>query len=104
MSDKIKQLKKEMIICYGLKCWLCGIEDKKLTAHHIIPVRERGETIWENIALLNRKQHDLFNCIENINPNIAKELNWLFYELNRTYAPPTTDYYDEVDKILRKVK
>lgn len=104
MSDKVKRLKEEMILCYGLKCWLCGIEDKRLTAHHIIPVRESGKTIWENIALLNRKQHDLFNAIENKNPRIAKELNWLFYELNCTYAPPTDDYYIEVNHILRKVK
>lgn len=104
MSDKLKCLKKEMILCYGLKCWLGGFEDNRLTAHHIIPVRECGKTVWENIALLNRKQHDLFNAIENYNPKAARELNVLFYELNRTFAPPTPEYYDEVHHILRKIK
>ncbi len=104
MSDRLKELKKEMILVYGLKCWLCGLEDKRLTGHHIVPVRDHGKTTWDNIALLSRKQHDLFNMIELYNPKIAKDLNGLFKELNMTMAPPQDDYYEEVHKVLRKVR
>lgn len=104
MSDRLKELKKEMILVYGLKCWLCGIEDKRLTGHHIVPVRAHGKTAWDNIALLSRKQHDLFNMIERDNPKTAKELNGLFKELNMTMKPPENDYYEEVNHVLRKVR
>lgn len=102
MSKAILELKKEMIVCYGLQCWMCGIEDKRLTAHHIKPVRNGGKAVWSNIALLNRKQHDLFNYIERVEPLTAKKLNGMFIELNRTYEPPKKEYFKEVDYILTK--
>lgn len=104
MSDRLKELKKEMILVYGLKCWLCGLEDKRLTGHHIIPVRDHGKTTWDNIALLSRKQHDLFNMIERDSPKIAKDLNGLFKELNMTMAPPDDEYFEEVNHVLKKVR
>lgn len=104
MSNKLKELKQEMIAVYGLKCWLCGIEDKRLTGHHILPLREFGPTTWENIALLSRKQHDLFNMIELSNPKMAKKLNGLFKELNMTMAPPDDGYFEEVNHVLKKVR
>ena len=103
MSDKLKMLKKEMILCYGTRCWLSLLEDKRLTGHHIIPVRNNGKTVWENIALLSNDSHIFFNKIEREFPNAAKELNYLFYELNRTYKPPGEDYEEEVQRVLKKI-
>ncbi len=101
MSESaLKRLKLEMIKEYGKICWFGNIQDDKLTAHHIIPKREHGPNIWENIALLNRKWHDLFNKIEQKDPKTAKELNELFYELNRTFAPPTPKHYEEINGLL----
>ena len=100
MSNKLKELKKQMILVYGLKCWISGIEDLKLTGHHIVPVRDNGKTVWNNIALLSRKQHDLFNFIENKDFIIAKKLNELFYELNLSMSPPNNEYYKEIECLL----
>lgn len=104
MSDKLKRLKQEMILVYGTRCWLSLLKENRLTGHHIIPIRDNGETEWENIALLSNDSHIYFNYIEKIAPNLAHELNGLFYELNRTYAPPTVDYEEEVRRVLRKVE
>ena len=104
VSSKLKRLKQEMILVYGTRCWISSLEDNRLTGHHIIPVRDNGHTEWENIALLSAISHNYFNYIERINPKVAKELNDLFYELNRTYAPPTIEYFDEVEYVLKKVR
>lgn len=102
MSDKLRELKREMIQVYGMSCWLWGIDDRKLTGHHIVPLRQNGPTIWRNIALLNRQAHDEFNYIEQINRKAATEINGLFTELNKTYSPPTDDYYEELNGIYVK--
>lgn len=108
MSDKISRLKKEMIEVYSLKCWLNELWVPKrgnlITYHHIVEVRNGGKSIWENGALLGRTNHDYLNYLDARYHNIYKELNGLFYELNRTYAPPTEEYYEEVKRVLRKVK
>lgn len=104
MSRKLIELKKEMIACYGTRCWLSLLKENRLTGHHIIPLRDKGETIWENIALLSNDSHIFFNYIEKIAPNVSKELNGLFIELNRTYAPPTVDYEEEVKMVLKRVR
>lgn len=107
MSDRLKELKREMILCYGLKCWLneLWIPQKRdmITYHHILERRNNGHTTWENGALLGRSSHDYLNFLDNQYHNIYKELNGAFIDLNRTYAPPTEDYYDEIEHILRKV-
>ena len=103
MSEKLKMIKQEMVLCYGARCWITLEREKRLTGHHIIPLRENGLTIWENIALLSNDSHIMFNQLENYIPYIAKQLNGMFNELNRTYAPPTLDYQEEVNKILSLV-
>ncbi|MBQ4263126.1 MAG: HNH endonuclease [Bacilli bacterium] len=103
MSKKLEELKKEMIQVYGTRCWITLNKVNRLTAHHIIPVRDKGETRWENIALLSNDSHIYLNYIERIAPCVAYDLNCLFYELNRTYAPPTVDYEEEVKRVLRRV-
>lgn len=103
MSKEILRLKKEMILVYGTRCWLSLLKENRLTAHHIIPVRDGGKTEWNNIALLSNDSHIYFNQIEKYAPNVAHELNCLFFELNKTYAPPTLDYEEEVRHILKKI-
>ena len=101
---KLSELKKEMIIIYGNKCWISLLEDERLTGHHIIPVRHKGLTEWQNIALLSNESHRYFNYIEKIDPKSAKELNNLFLDLNATYAPPTLEYEKEVNYVLSRVR
>ena len=103
MSQELKHLKEEMILVYGTRCWLSLLKENRLTGHHIIPIRQKGKTEWENIALLSNDSHIYFNYIERIAPCVAHELNGLFCELNKTYAPPTVDYEEEVKLVLRKV-
>lgn len=108
MSDKLKRLKEEMILIYGLRCWLneLWIPNKKdiITYHHILEKRNGGKAILENGALLARSSHDYLNYLDTDYHKIYNELNELFYYLNRTYKPPTEEYYDEVHKVLKKVK
>jgi len=72
MSDKLRRLKEEMILVYGLNCWM--------------------NELWIPNKL-DMKYHKLY-----------KELNGLFQELNRSYAPPTKQYYDEIAFTLRKIR
>ena len=108
MSNSIARLKQEMIEVYGLKCWLdeFWIPNKKniLTYHHILEKRNGGLVEWENGALLSLYKHEYLNYLDLYYKNIYKELNALFYDLNRTYAPPTDEYYDEVKRVLKKVE
>ena len=108
MSDKLRKLKEEMIQVYGFHCWMneLWIPYKKeiLTFHHILEKRNGGKEIWENGALLSSTSHQYLNHLDYHYNKIYKELNGLFHELNRTYAPPTDDYYEEVNYVLTKVK
>lgn len=106
MGDKVSKLKQEMIEVYGLKCWLNELWIPKrgnlITYHHIIEKRNGGKAIWENGALLGRTSHDFLNKIDYTNHKVYNELNWLFFELNRTFMPPTEEYYEEVKRVLKK--
>ena len=108
MSDKLRKLKEEMILVYGLNCWMneLWVPSKKdiLTFHHILEKRNGGKAIFENGALLSRSSHDYLNYLDAVYHKLYNELNGLFLELNRTYKPPTNDYYEEVNHILVKVK
>lgn len=106
MGDKLRRLKEEMILVYGLKCWMneLWVPSKKdiLTFHHILERRNGGRDLWENGALLGLSSHQYLNYLDYYYPKIYKELNGLFYDLNKTYKPPTKEYYDEINLILRK--
>lgn len=108
MSDKVSRLRQEMIEVYGMKCWLNEIwlptKNDIMTYHHIIERRNGGKAVWENGALLGRSSHDFLNMLDYKYHNIYNELNWLFFELNRTYLPPTEDYYENVKHVLKKVR
>lgn len=106
MGDKLRKLKEEMILVYGLNCWMneLWIPNKKdiLTFHHILEKRNGGKVVWENGALLSINSHDYLNYLDVRYHKLYNELNGLFQELNRTYAPPTNDYYEEINHILRR--
>ena len=108
MSDKVRKLKEEMIKVYGLKCWIneLWIPNKKniLTYHHILEARNGGKVEWENGALLSLYKHDYLNYLDLYYHSIYNELNGLFYDLNRTYSPPNEEYYEEVKRVLRRIK
>lgn len=108
MSDKLRRLKEEMILVYGLNCWMneLWVPNKKniLTYHHILEKRHGGKATWENGALLSARSHQYLNYLDNQYHKIYNELNGLFKELNRTYKPPTEDYYEEIQHILKKHK
>ena len=86
--------------------WL-GDEIKNLsdlTRHHIVKKEDGGENGISNYALLTKKSHEFMNYLEE---NYYKEylyLNKLFLDLNRSVAPPTSAYYEEVHKIVKRVR
>ena len=86
--------------------WLGFMESKNnpYTFHHIVPVRDGGKTTKKNGAILTKNGHKLYNYIEQDYPNIAEELTELFITLNETNSPATEEYYEEVNKVLEKVK
>ena len=108
MSESSRRLKEEMVKVYGFKCWIddLWIPGKKniLTFHHILEKRNGGIIKWENGALLSLYRHDYLNYLDLYYHSIYNELNGLFYDLNRTYAPPTDEYYEEVKRVLRRIK
>ncbi len=105
---KTKILKKEMIQVYGNKCWMneLWLPNKKniLTFHHILEKRNGGKVIWENGALISLYSHEYLNYLDREYHRLYNDLNCLFYELNKTYKPPTEDYYNEVKLVLKKAK
>ncbi len=75
-----------------------------LTFHHIKEKRNGGARVLNNGAILIRRSHDYLNYLDYCYHRYYKDLNELFHILNMTMAPPTEDYYEEVDYILRKIK
>lgn len=106
-SHKVN-IRKAMVKVYGDHCWMDQTwphkDGKKLSLHHIVEARHGGLLLWENVALLSRKQHDYLNILDKDYHRIYNELNGMFTELNRTYAPPTEEYYEELEHVLAKVK
>lgn len=75
-----------------------------LTRHHIVKRENGGENGISNYALLTRSSHSFIHYLED---NYRKEyeyLNSLFLSLNRSLAPPTSEYYEEVRKVVKSVK
>lgn len=105
--SRVAELKKEMIEVYGNYCWMNEMWIPKpkeiLTYHHILEKRNGGKVVWENGALLSGGSHHYLNYLDYEYHRIYNELNGMFYDLNRTFMPPTEDYYEEVKRILKKV-
>ena len=95
---------QRMCEIYGELCWMEGIISKRnpLTFHHIQKKCDGGKRIISNGAVLSKQEHDYLNQLELRQRKLYVELNWLFQELNRTYAPPTKEYYEELHHLLSK--
>lgn len=79
--------------------------DNPLTFHHIIKKEYGGLATLDNGALISVLQHRiLHNKYERNDPKIYRMLTDLFKELNALRIPPNGDYYQELDKILRKAR
>lgn len=77
---------------------------RDLTFHHILEARNGGKRIITNGAILVKKSHMFLNYLDNNIHSAYMDLNYLFFLLNCTEAPPTEEYYREVNKILRRVR
>lgn len=102
MDDVLKQ----MIVIYkpdGID-WLSFKLCRKnpYTFHHIEKRCDGGLRIVSNGAILTRLGHDFLNMLELREIEMYRELNRAFKELNDTKMPPTDDYYEEIDGILRQ--
>lgn len=76
----------------------------KITKHHIFKKVYGGENNIKNYALLITASHEYLHSLERTNHHEYIELNKLFQELNDSFAPPTKEYYEKVEKILKKVR
>jgi hypothetical protein len=75
-----------------------------LTRHHIIKKEDGGSNDINNYALLTVESHRLLHYLEENNYVDYVNLNKMFLELNKSMAPPTIEYYDNIKKIIKKVK
>lgn len=86
--------------------WMC--DDIKniefLTKHHIVKREDGGPNDISNYALLTDRSHHLIHYLEDNYYKEYIELNKLFKELNLSLEPPTTEYYEKVRRILKRVK
>jgi hypothetical protein len=73
------------------------------TYHHCKEVRNGGKTTINNGAILTRDSHIDLNYYDNRVNHIYQQLNKLFKMLNNTKRPPTEEYFEELDYILKKV-
>jgi len=95
----------KLLKIYGEGCWMGYrlAEDNPYTFHHIKKKCKGGSKGIDNGAVLTLHAHRDLNVMEKRIPPYYKELNKLFMELNKTKAPPTKEYYKEVNDILRRV-
>ncbi len=77
---------------------------EQLTRHHIVKKEKGGENGKSNYALLTKTSHAFIHYLEDNYYQDYKDLNNLFLELNRSDSPPSEEYYDEVRKIVKRVK
>ena len=75
-----------------------------LTRHHIVKKQYDGMDDINNYALLTTYSHHLIHYLEDNYYKEYVELNKLFKELNLSLEPPTTEYYEKVRRILKRVK
>ena len=75
-----------------------------LTRHHIFKRVYGGANDISNYALLIEKSHEDLHRIEKIDLQAYNELNNLFRQLNESMQPPNEEYYQNIGKILKRVK
>lgn len=80
------------------------VNPKDLTYHHIKEKRNGGKRTIENGAILIRRSHEYLNYLDHYYHKTYKDLNEIFKWLNMTMKPPTSEYFEEVNYILKKVR
>ena len=75
-----------------------------LTRHHIFKYVYGGACDISNYALLIQVSHEYLHKIEHIDREAYNEIACLFRELNESMQPPTEEYYDNINKILKRVR
>lgn len=80
------------------------INPNDLTYHHILEKRNGGRRTIENGAILIRESHDYLHFLDRYYHKYYRNLNDLFRALNMTMQPPTEEYYEEINYILKKVR
>ena len=75
-----------------------------LTRHHIVKKQYDGESNISNYALLTSSSHHLIHFLETNYNKEYKNINELLLNLNRSGKPPTEDYFNEMNGIIKKVK
>ena len=104
-----KRIKEELEVLYGCRCLLTGIQQDKLTRHHIIKKEYGGEDTVDNLALLYGKIHQWLHSLEKSD----KELFYLINECLKLYKYcMDNDYYDLMNQyeteimplMLQKIK
>lgn len=78
--------------------------DNPYTYHHIKERRKGGRTTIYNGAIITKHAHIYLNYLDLNYHKIYNELNEMFKYLNTTYQPPTEEYYEEIEHILKKVR
>ena len=76
----------------------------RLTRHHIFKAVYGGASDISNYALLIDKSHQYLHLLEHKDHQAYIELTNLFRELNNSLAPPTEEYYEKVEKILKRTR
>lgn len=74
----------------------------KITRHHIFKKVYGGPSDISNYALLVQKAHEYLHLLEQKDHEAFIELSTLFRELNDSLAPPTEEYYEKINKILKR--
>lgn len=77
---------------------------RELTRHHIVKRENGGENGISNYALLTPKSHAFVHYLEENYVKEYEHLNSLFLTLNRSVNPPTSEYYEEVRKVVKSVR
>ena len=75
-----------------------------LTCHHIVKKEDGGESDISNYALLTISSHRLLHYLEDNYHNSYVYLNNKFLELNRSLKEPTIEFFEEIKRVLKKVK
>ena len=75
-----------------------------LTRHHIVKKEYNGDNDINNYALLTSTSHHLIHYLETKYNKEYKLLNNLFLSLNRSGIPPDEEYFNEINRIIKRVK
>ena len=75
-----------------------------LTRHHIVKREDGGENGISNYALLTEKSHIFIHFLEDHYYKEYVYLNKMFLDLNRSLMPPTEKYYEEIHKVVKRIR